>query len=167
MPKYTFEDTTITSTYEWKDSALQSNNNDNRLRFRNHQRQGSSQSDHSLSYSAGGSSIASSTDSSFAGIRRAMGGNSNANSDSRDIAEYLKRHGVHDEKSVGSLAYSFRSGAGDSLAYSTDAESLIRSVGYHSETGSQLQGTALVSAGYVPIICWFVGACIEFLSFQS
>lgn len=81
----------------------------------------------SLNYSTASSMGNESTDSSFAEFRRVFEG------DSQELATFLKKHVKNDEKSF----------AGDSLAYSTDAETWARS--HISEGDSHLQGTAIVS----------------------
>ena len=85
----------------------------------------------SLSYSAASSiqSTGESSDSSFADIMKVL-------DDSKDIAAFIKKNqpaaARTDEKSV----------AAESLAYSTDAESHIRSLATDAE--SKLQGTDLI-----------------------
>jgi hypothetical protein len=87
--------------------------------------------------------------------------------DSKEIAALLKSRGIGqhhhrnfsngDEKSCAadSLAYSARSATSDSLAYSEEAESYMRMLAADGESTahvsqvSLLQGTALLSNGYV------------------
>jgi hypothetical protein len=89
--------------------------------------------------------------------------------DSKEIAALLKNRGLGkhhhrnisngDEKSCAadSLAYSARSATSDSLAYSEEAESYMRLLAADGESTahvsqvSLLQGTALLSNGYVKI----------------
>jgi hypothetical protein len=94
----------------------------------------------SLSYSAATSHSSSmaSTDSSFAEFRRVLD-----EGDSKDLASFLKEHvrghnhhGGRDEKSI----------AADSLAYSTDADTL-HGRSYGTDADSHLQGSTLVSNG--------------------
>jgi hypothetical protein len=94
----------------------------------------------SLSYSAATSHSSSmaSTDSSFAEFRRVLD-----EGDSKDLASFLKEHvrghnnhGGRDEKSI----------TADSLAYSTDADTL-HGRSYGTDADSHLQGSTLVSNG--------------------
>lgn len=83
----------------------------------------------SLSYSA--ASSMGSNDSSFAEFRRVLEG------DSKELASYLREYNTKkDEKSV----------TADSLAYSTDAETL-HGRSYGTDAESRLQGASLVSGG--------------------
>jgi len=152
--KYTFDDST-SPTYQFK---LPSSSHSRRRKNSYDEENGS------LTYSAA-SSINSkgskeSTDSSFAEIRRAL----EAGGDSKDLAAFLKHYNLQrDEKSVGveSLAYStdaeshlrsYYGGGADSLAYSADNESFtMRSMATGAD--SHLQGSAFVSAGCV--VSWF------------
>ena len=89
----------------------------------------------SLTYSAASSinSAGESTDSSFADIMRVLDGHEGG---SKELAAYLKREAARttDEKSI----------AGESLAYSTDAESqMMKSLATDAE--SALQGADLLS----------------------
>lgn len=140
--KYTFEDSTA-PTYEFKSSYHRGGRG---------RKNSYDDENGSLTYSAA-SSINSkeSTDSSFAEIRRAF----EAGGDSKEMAAFLKRHNMRADGSI----------AGESLAYSTDAESHLRyggadSLAYSADTasyfnrsmatdlGSHLQGSDIVS-GYV------------------
>lgn len=126
----------------------------------------------SLTYSAASSITGESTDSSFGGILRVLDGQSDGN----ELASYLKRNGHRgDERSCAadSLAYSAKSATSDSLAYSADAESYMRLLAADcaASHASQLQGSALLSAGCVPGTAIFVSqtiaiACIQ-LTYSS
>ena len=146
MPNtYTFEDTA--PTYEFRDStAPLSDRRKSRSRGNSY---GDDDGTGSLTYSATSSVTGESTDSSFAGIMKVL----ETQGDSKELASYLKKH-VHrgDEKSIAndSLAYSTKSATSDSLAYSLDADSYMRSLATDGGSlVSHLQGTALLSAGYV------------------
>lgn len=147
--KYTFEETA--PTYEFKTSNPYSRGG--RARKNSY---GDSDDNGSLTYSAASSTnsnMGESSDSSFAEIRKAL----EEQGDSKELAAFLKRRGVRDERSV----------AADSLAYSTDAESHLRFGGEHSlaysadsyarslatDLQSHLQGSDLVSgSGYVSLV---------------
>ena len=144
--KYTFEDATAPTQYEFRS---------NYTRGGRARRNSYDDENGSLTYSAT-SSINSgvSNDSSFAEIRRAL----EAGGDSKELAAFLKRHNMRADGSI----------AGESLAYSTDAESHLRSYGHGGDSlaysmdnesyqnvgsmatsvASHLQGSDLVS-GYV------------------
>jgi hypothetical protein len=122
----------------------------------------------SLTYSAT-SSVAS--ESSFNNIVKVLQQDGH---DSKEIAALLKQRGIGqhhhhhhrninngDEKSCAadSLTYSARSATSDSLAYSEEAESYMRMLAADGESTahvsqlSLLQGTALLSNGYVNFLC--------------
>jgi len=154
--KYTFESST-TTTYEFHDkiipsshrrhnnnsSSSSSNNNNNNFHHQHHRRQTSKDSHDgdptdgsgSLTYSAASSinSAGESTDSSFADILRVLDVQ-----DSKELAAYLRKdgggggHHRKDEKSVA-----------ESLAYSMDAESCMKSMATDNESG--LHGADLLS----------------------
>jgi hypothetical protein len=141
---YAFED-------EFKDTTAKLSDK------RRHIRRSSDDGNGSLTYS-GASSIGSrsggesSTDSSVLEIMRLL----DAQGDSKELANLLKKHVGRDGNSVAadslaysmnskasdSLAYSANSKTGDSLAYSTDADTYMRS---HATQDSNLRGTALIS----------------------
>ena len=151
--KFSFE---TTPTYEFKEAPPP--------RSSRHRRDDSSVGSGSLTYSAGSSvhsANGESTDSSFAGIMKVLDADS-----SIDIAAYLQQqkggHSVRDERSIAdSLAYStdaesmlrYDKSVVDSLAYSTDAESHLRSMATEGES-TALMGTDLLSTvtGYVHIL---------------
>ena len=110
--KYTFEDTTAPTQYEFRSSYGRGG----RARRNSYDEENGS-----LTYSAA-SSINSgvSTDSSFADIRRAL----EASGDTKELAAFLKRHNKRADGSI----------AGESLAYSTDAESHLRSYGHGGDS---------------------------------
>jgi hypothetical protein len=128
----------------------------------------------SLTYSAT-SSVA--TESSFNNIVKVLQQDGH---DSKEIASLLNNRGVGqlhhhqrnfsngDEKSCGadSLAYSARSAASDSLAYSEEAESYMRMLAADGESTahisqvSLLQGTALLSNGYVDVLFEICSMCL-------
>lgn len=122
--KYTFEST---PTYGFKDTDRRKHHR----RATSHTSEGENDptdGSGSLTYSAASSinSAGESTDSSFGEIMRVLDGQE----DTKEIAAYLKKEAarqVRDEKSVA-----------DSLAYSTDAESHMRSLA--TEAGSHLHG---------------------------
>jgi hypothetical protein len=109
----------------------------------------------SLTYSAASSITGESTDSSFAGIKKVLELHGET---SKELASYVKKqHRAGDEScTADSLAYSAKSAASDSLAYSLDAESYMRSLAADGEASyrSRLQGTALLSTGYVGKLKW-------------
>jgi hypothetical protein len=135
---------TTTTIYEFKDSSapLGGNSEARKARGRSGDDEDGATAG-SLSYSAATShssrsSSMASNDSSFAEFRRVLEG------DSKELATFLKEHvrrgggggGGRDEKSV----------AADSLAYSTDADTL-HGRSYGTDADSHLQGSTLVSNG--------------------
>jgi hypothetical protein len=144
MPnKYTFEETAPTFRL-----------NDRRKSRSRNSSSGDEDGTGSLTYSATSSVTAESTDSSFGDIMKVL----ETQGDSKELASFLKKHVQHhrgDEKSVAadSLAYSAKSATSDSLAYSADGESQLRSLATDGGSlVSHLQGTALLSSGYVQLV---------------
>lgn len=148
MTTYKFE---ATPTYEFKEAPPP--------RSSRHRRDDSSVGSGSLTYSAGSSvhsATGESTDSSFGDIMKVLDGESS----SVDIAAYLQQKGyghssVRDERSIAadSLAYStdaesllrYDKSVADSLAYSTDAESnMLRSMATEGDS-TALMGTDLIT----------------------
>jgi hypothetical protein len=143
--KYTFDSS---PTYALADTTKRTDH----TKRKHHRRHNSSSSNNnddddptdgnaSLTYSAASSinSAGESTDSSFADIMKVLDGQ-----DTHELAAYLKHqankhHRTTDEKSVA-----------ESLAYSTDAESHMRSLASNADA-SGLHGTELLSTitGYV------------------
>jgi len=129
--KYTFE-TTSAATYEFKDEK--------RTRHRRNSSDATDGADGdpldgsgSLTYSAASSinsTTGESTDSSFADIMRVLDVQ-----DSRELASYLRKEAARTGKDEKSVA--------ESLAYSTDAESHLRSLATDME--SALHGADLIS----------------------
>lgn len=107
----------------------------------------------SLTYSSAASSInsaAESTDSSFADIMKVLDGPEST----REIAMYLQHKEAAAAAATAARRQDERSVAESSLAYSTDAESMMRSLVTEGES-TALQGADYISTmtGYVFCVC--------------
>jgi hypothetical protein len=166
--KYTFDSST---TYETNNHTTTKRKHHNHRRHNSHDNSSNNDGDDptdgngSLTYSAASSinSAGESTDSSFADIMKVLDGQ-----DTHELAAYLKHQAAkqhHNNNINASNNHTSRDerSVGESLAYSTDAEShMQRSMGTDAHTqytdASGLHGTDLLSTitGYVKFYCMYM-----------